>query len=279
MKARKLAALVVLFTITLILVLLANQKKTPDHDRGTGTWGFLEPASATPADTAALAALEDDFTFLIASDLGRNGFYYQKPVAEMMDEVASITDAELVAVAGDVHHFMGVSSVRDPLWLTNFEWVYSHPELMIPWRPVLGNHEYRGDTRAVLDCGAVSRRWEMPNRYYSMVIDISSTGTTEPLARTIQFPGNPALSIRSQVSSGGSVGGSGTAVVVYHPAQDRCCVAVASNAAGKVAVPGATRWTTATSTSPGPFNWSGVDSTTVFQPSTTVMELPVSPPT
>ena len=27
----------------------------------------------------------------------------------------------------------------------------SHPELMIDWFPILGNHEYRGNTQAVLD--------------------------------------------------------------------------------------------------------------------------------
>ena len=38
---------------------------------------------------------------------------------------------------------------------------------MIPWHPILGNHEYRGNTRAVLDYTHVSRRWEMPARYYT----------------------------------------------------------------------------------------------------------------
>jgi hypothetical protein len=116
----------------------------------------------------ALAELDGHFTFLIASDLGRNGYYDQKPVAEMMGEVAGITKPEFVAVAGDVHHFLGVRSTQDPLWLTNFEWIYGHPKLMIPWHAVLGNHEYIGSTQAVLDYSTVSRRWEMPDRSYAM---------------------------------------------------------------------------------------------------------------
>ena len=62
-------------------------------------------------------------------------------------------------------------SVNDPLWMTNFELIYSHPELQVPWYPVLGNHEYRGNTQAVLDYSQVSRRWQMPARYYSKVFE------------------------------------------------------------------------------------------------------------
>jgi hypothetical protein len=93
-------------------------------------WGSTGPSTIRgPVDAEGLAALEDDFTFLIAADLGRNGYYHQKPVAEMMGEVAEVVDPEFVAALGDVHHFKGVRSIDDPLWLTNFEWVYSHPEL------------------------------------------------------------------------------------------------------------------------------------------------------
>ena len=42
---------------------------------------------------------------------------------------------------------------------------------MLPWYPVLGNHEYRGNTQAVLDYAGVSRRWMMPARYYTKVFE------------------------------------------------------------------------------------------------------------
>lgn len=108
-------------------------------------------------------------TMIVANDLGRNGYYDQKPIAETMGLVADAVGPECVVAAGDVHHFDGVESASDPLWLTNFELIYSHPELMIPWLPVLGNHEYRGNTQAVLDYTHVSRRWAMPARYYTRV--------------------------------------------------------------------------------------------------------------
>ena len=107
----------------------------------------------------------------VANDLGRNGYYEQKPIAELMGRIAEQDDVEAVLALGDTHHYMGVESVTDPLWITNFELIYSHPELQVPWYPILGNHEYRGNTQAVVDYSQVSRRWQMPARYYSKVFE------------------------------------------------------------------------------------------------------------
>lgn len=116
-------------------------------------------------------ALEKPLNFYLANDLGRNGYYDQKPIAELMGTMAENVDIECVIAAGDVHHFEGVRSVNDPLWMTNYELIYSHPELMIPWHPILGNHEYRGNTQAVIDYSTVSARWNMPDRYYTFAME------------------------------------------------------------------------------------------------------------
>jgi hypothetical protein len=108
--------------------------------------------------------------FIVASDLGRNGYYEQKPIAALMGYTADNMDIEMIAAAGDVHHFEGVAGVNDPLWMTNYELIYSHPELMIEWNVICGNHEYRGNTQAVLDYTQVSRRWNAPARYYAKAI-------------------------------------------------------------------------------------------------------------
>jgi hypothetical protein len=113
---------------------------------------------------------ETSVNFIVANDLGRNGYYDQKPIAQIMAYTAEHLSIEMIAAAGDVHHFEGVASVNDPLWMTNYELIYDHPELMIDWYAVCGNHEYRGNTQAVLDYSRVSRRWNIPARYYSRVI-------------------------------------------------------------------------------------------------------------
>ena len=115
--------------------------------------------------------LEKPLNFYLANDLGRNGYYDQKPIAELMGNMAETVDIECVIAAGDIHHFEGVRSVNDPLWMTNYELIYSHPELMIPWYAILGNHEYRGNTQAVIDYSKVSARWNVPSRYYTFAME------------------------------------------------------------------------------------------------------------
>ena len=102
--------------------------------------------------------MKGDINLFLANDLGRNGYYDQKPIAAMMGEMAETVGPEAILALGDVHHFGGVRSVSDPLWMTNYELIYSHPELMCEWLPILGNHEYRGNTQTVLDYGKVSVR-------------------------------------------------------------------------------------------------------------------------
>ena len=131
-----------------------------------------QPQNASGKTQALSLRLPDDsHSFLLVSDLGRNGYYKQKPIAELMGNLASKVDIECVVAAGDTHHFNGVASIDDPLWMTNYELIYAHPELMIDWFAINGNHEYRGNTQAVLDYGKKSRRWVMPARYYSQTFE------------------------------------------------------------------------------------------------------------
>lgn len=116
-----------------------------------------------------------DINLIVASDLGRNGYYHQKAVAATMGEVADQVGPDAVLALGDTHHYEGVQSVTDPLWMTNYELIYSHPELMVDWYAICGNHEYRGNTQAVIDYSDVSRRWEMPARYYTRTFDEDGT--------------------------------------------------------------------------------------------------------
>lgn len=122
--------------------------------------------------------LKSDINLFVANDLGRNGYYDQKPIAELMGEMAEEVGPEAIIATGDVHHFDGVASTQDPLWMTNYELIYTHPELMISWLPVLGNHEYRGNTQAVIDYSKVSRRWQMEGRHYTKVFADEDAGSS-----------------------------------------------------------------------------------------------------
>lgn len=119
--------------------------------------------------------LKGEINLYMVNDMGRNGYYDQKTIAELMGTMAETIGPECVIAAGDVHHFNGVASVKDPLWTTNYELIYSHPELMLDWFSVCGNHEYRGNTQAVLDYAKVSRRWMIPSKYYTKVFNDHGT--------------------------------------------------------------------------------------------------------
>lgn len=120
-------------------------------------------------------AIGKSLNFYLVNDLGRNGYYYQKPVAETMGRMGGIIGIDFILAAGDTHHFEGIRSVSDPLWMTNYELVYSHPDLMVPWHPVCGNHEYRGNTDAMVEYSDVSARWQMPAKYYTFVKEEDGT--------------------------------------------------------------------------------------------------------
>ena len=135
------------------------------------TFAAISAASAQIPATG----LSGDVTLMIGNDLGRNGYYEQKPIAELMGKVAEAVGPEAFLALGDIHHYLGIESVNDPLWTTNYELMYSHPELQVEWCPVLGNHEYRGNTQAVMDYSGISRRWNMPSRYYTRIFDNDGT--------------------------------------------------------------------------------------------------------
>ena len=132
-------------------------------------------SSNAPDYSQEWKAIEKPLNFYIANDLGRNGYYDQKTIAGTMGRMAETIDVEFVVAAGDVHHFEGVRSVDDPLWMTNYELIYTHPDLMMPWYAICGNHEYRGNTQAVIDYSNVSGRWNVPARYYSFVKEEDGT--------------------------------------------------------------------------------------------------------
>lgn len=131
---------------------------------------LLTVVTAMAQTAADWQKLEKKINFIVGNDLGRNGYYDQRPIADVMGRMGEAISIDCIAAPGDIHHFNGVMSTQDPLWMTNYELVYSHPELMLDWYPVLGNHEYRGNTQAVLDYAKVSARWVMPNRYYTKVL-------------------------------------------------------------------------------------------------------------
>lgn len=110
-------------------------------------------------------------SIFVISDAGRNGSFEQRRIGEVMGVYADSLGPEFVINCGDMFHYDGVQSVTDPLFMTNYESIYPAGELQCPWWGVLGNHEYRGSTQAVIDYSKVSRRWNVPAPYYARTFE------------------------------------------------------------------------------------------------------------
>ena len=94
--------------------------------------------------------------------------------------------------------------------MTNYELIYSNPELMVNWYPVCGNHEYRGNTQAVIDYSGISRRWKMPAKYYTKTFEEDGTSVrivfidTTPLIdkyrkKTATYPDAARQDVEAQI--------------------------------------------------------------------------------
>jgi len=120
-------------------------------------------------DVSPRASLADDYSlhFMAIGDWGRNGEYDQAEVAKQMGLWGAAHPNDFVISAGDNFYPKGVISEMDPLWHYSFENVYTAHSLQCDWYPVLGNHDHLTDPDAQIRYSKVSRRWNMPARYYS----------------------------------------------------------------------------------------------------------------
>jgi len=155
---------------TLLSVLLvssfsfAQEKVTPfEYEKQTGYKGKNIPD---------LTYIEDSFSFIVLGDFGRVGDYYQKDVAREMGHATIALEADFVLSVGDNFYPNGVQSTQDYHWISSFENIYTDPSLYTDWYVALGNHDYRGNVQAQIDYSQISRRWNMPDRYYSKTFEL-----------------------------------------------------------------------------------------------------------
>jgi tartrate-resistant acid phosphatase type 5 len=125
-------------------------------------------------DLTMLPAIKDDFPlhFMALGDWGRNGEYDQLEVAKQMGQWGAEHPNSFVISCGDNLYPSGVVSENDPLFHYSFENIYTAHSLQCDWYPVLGNHDYHTDVDAQVRYSKVSRRWDMPARYYTKEVTL-----------------------------------------------------------------------------------------------------------
>lgn len=159
--------------LTLLLLVFATYLSV-----GQSTTAPFEFEKSTGYSGKAIPGLtywEDSFSFAVLGDFGRVGDYYQQDVARELGHAVVGLDAEFIISVGDNFYPNGVQSTQDYHWISSFESIYKDPSLYTDWYVALGNHDYRGNVQAQIDYSSVSRRWNMPARYYSKTFEISKT--------------------------------------------------------------------------------------------------------
>ncbi|KAI5673446.1 hypothetical protein M9H77_13810 [Catharanthus roseus] len=99
--------------------------------------------------------------FLVVGDWGRKGDFNQSQVAQQMGIVGEILDVDFVISTGDNFYDNGLVGEHDPAFVDSFTNIYTANSLQKQWYSVLGNHDYRGDTRAQLSplLRKIDNRW------------------------------------------------------------------------------------------------------------------------
>lgn len=132
-------------------------------------------------DLTLLPAIKDDYSlhFMALGDWGRNGEYDQMEVGKQMGLWGAAHPNDFVVSVGDNFYPKGVVSEFDPLWHYSFENIYTAHSLQCDWYPVFGNHDYHSDVDAQIRYSKISRRWNMPARYYSKEISLNKAKNKE----------------------------------------------------------------------------------------------------
>jgi hypothetical protein len=141
----------------------------------TTTFDPLPDIGSKP--TIQLKKYPGGFNFFVVSDWGRNGYHHQQKLSNQMGIQADSIAPKFIVSCGNNFQISGVESVEDPLWISSFENIYSNTSLHVDWFPVLGNHDYKGNTQAEIAYSKINPRWRFPSRFYTFVKQINDSVT------------------------------------------------------------------------------------------------------
>lgn len=136
------------------------------------------------SNVAALA--QDSVNFLLLGDWGRETIDSRRAgqiaVAQGMGKVGNELKPMAVITLGDNFYEKGPLTSEAPIFREAFEEIYAAPSLQVPFWVSLGNHEYMGSVKGVLDYAAErkgSGRWTLPARYWSRKVELPGGGSAK----------------------------------------------------------------------------------------------------
>jgi hypothetical protein len=103
--------------------------------------------------------------------LGDSGFGNedQMRVGQAMEMRCQEAPLHGILHVGDIFYYEGVADSKDEQWQTKYETPYGGDCLKhVPIFPVLGNHDYRQNPKALIERTEIDSRWMMPARFFSV---------------------------------------------------------------------------------------------------------------
>ena len=132
------------------------------HEEGVthGCFPLKEDLPIAPIQTEKKGVVK----FGVIGDTGTTNLDQQE-VADSLAKICRRDGCDLVLMLGDNFYPEGLKTLEDPLFTKGFLDIYR--ELKIPFFPVLGNHDVKGNVQAQLYQSRFHRFWSMPNYSYS----------------------------------------------------------------------------------------------------------------
>lgn len=122
------------------------------------------------SNKSVVRAFDDaSLSFLVIGDWGRDGMCCQRDVAAEMSIAAERLNPKFVVSVGDNFYERGIPYPNDTQVKRSWRDVYinPHPSMHeIPWKVILGNHDYGSSARAQVQLTNVDNLWHMPDSYF-----------------------------------------------------------------------------------------------------------------
>lgn len=125
--------------------------------------------------------VKDSVTFYAIGDAGAPTSELKETALAMNTWASKHGAPDMILGLGDNFYTMGVTDVSDPQFKLCWSDVFlKYEHLRVPWRMILGNHDYMGSPQAQIDFTTDKRNvggfWQLPNTCYSFDYDVHTEG-------------------------------------------------------------------------------------------------------
>ncbi len=120
-------------------------------------------------DLSHQVAEKPNYRFFVLGDTGSGDANQYAVAAAMEARCVQSGGIDGIWLLGDLFYTAGVTGLDDPQWQQKVEIPYGSPCLKkATLYPIFGNHDYRGNTNAMIAYSQHNPRWHFPGRFYTV---------------------------------------------------------------------------------------------------------------